>query len=221
MDFIRELGKIDIECSYSGLGTDKVILKSYVKTVESDYILIDFLFHKKSEFVLVKDKWVKVHFKDRNGVYSGECCVLGRDDSSHLSGIKLSFPHNIKFKQQREYVRVPLKLKIEIIIFIDESGSEIKTHNATTLDISGSGFCFVSDEPVSEHFKTLALISLPDPNEKPVEVILKHVYSRPFFAQGKERFKNAFTFEEIDEKLRERILKEIFLFQIELKKKGF
>lgn len=220
-DFIKELGKIDVEYSYSGLEEDKVTLKSYIKSIEADYILIDFLFHKKSEFVIPSGQWAKINFKNRTGIHSGNCLVLGRDDRSTICGIKISFPQNVKFIQQREYVRVPLKLNIELVVFYDEEGSNIETFNASTLDVSGSGFCFVSDQPVENPFKVVAFVTLPSPNEKPIEVSLKHIYSRPFFVRGKERYKNAFTYDDIDEKLREKILKEILLFQFEMKKKGF
>ena len=210
--FIKELGKIDVECNDNKF-------RSYVKSVESDYILIDFLFYKGSEYNIPAENWITVNFKEKAGIYSGNCQILGRDNSK-LPGLKISYPTDIKFVQQREYVRVPLKLKAEIVVFPEIEDEEIKVQEINTLDISGSGFCFISEKPLEKHSKIIGVIYLTNPAEKPIEISLKHVYSRTFFANGKEMYKNAFTFNELEEKLQDKILKEIFLYELELRKKG-
>ena len=219
-DFIKELGKIEVEYDYNGnLDNEKIIFKSYVKSVESDYILIDFLFYKGSEYNIPAENWITVNFKEKAGIYSGSCQILGRDNSK-LPGLKISYPTDIKFVQQREYVRVPLKLKAEIVVFPEIEVGEIKVHDINTLDISGSGFCYISEKPLEKHSKIIGVIYLTNPAEKPIEISLQHVYSRTFFANGKEMYKNAFTFNDLEEKLQDKILKEIFLYELELRKKG-
>lgn len=210
--FIKELGKIDVEYNDNKF-------RSYIKSVESDYILIDFLFYKGSEYNIPAENWITVNFKEKAGIYSGNCQILGRDNSK-LPGLKISYPTDIKFVQQREYVRVPLKLKAEIVVFPEIEDEEIRVQEITTLDISGSGFCYVSEKPLEKHSKIIGVIYLTNPAEKPIEISLKHVYSRTFFANGKEMYKNAFTFNELEEKLQDKILKEIFLYELELRKKG-
>jgi len=210
--FIKELGKIDVEYNDNKF-------RSYIKSVESDYILIDFLFYKGSEYNIPAENWITVNFKEKAGIYSGNCQILGRDNSK-LPGLKISYPTDIKFVQQREYVRVPLKLKAEIVVFPEIEDEEIKVQEINTLDISGSGFCFISEKPLEKHSKIIGVIYLTNPAEKPIEISLKHVYSRTFFANGKEMYKNAFTFNELEEKLQDKILKEIFLYELELRKKG-
>ena len=232
--FIKELGKIDVDYNDNKF-------RSYVKSVESDYILIDFLFYKESEYNIPVENWVTVKFKEKAGVYSGDCQILGRDNS-RIPGLKISYPSDVKFVQQREYVRVPLKLKAELVIFSVRSGSEkpeeglcpsgrlelipeseetdVRVQEINTLDISGSGFCYVSEKPLEKHSKIIGIIYLSNPAEKPIEISLQHVYSRTFFANGKEMYKNAFTFNNLEEKLQDKILKEIFLYELELRKKG-
>jgi len=221
--FIKELGKIDVICNYNDANSneedDESTFKSYVKSVESDYLLIDFLFYKGVKYNLPLEKQITVNFKRKTGIYSGTCIILGMDNSK-LPGIKISFPTEIKFIQQREFVRVPLSLKTEIVFFPDSETEEVKIHEASTLDISGSGFCFVSDEPVKNKSKIVSIINFSDPKEKPVEVSLKYIYSRSFVSAGKERYKNAFAFDEISEKSRDKIIKEIFRYELEMRKKG-
>jgi c-di-GMP-binding flagellar brake protein YcgR len=216
--FIKELGKLEVEYNDTDTDENKISFKSYVKSVESDYILIDFLFYKGAEYNIPVENQIKVKFKEITGVYSGNCQILGRDDSK-LPGIKISFPTDIKFIQQREYIRVPLKLKMELVVFIDEEGKDVKIYNINTLDISGSGFCFVSDEPIEKHSKIIGTIIFCNSAEEPIEIFLKHIYSKKFIAAGKERYKNALTFIDMNEKLREKILKEIFLYELEMRKK--
>lgn len=216
-DFITELGKIDVE--YAGESDDSFSFKSYVKSVEPDFILIDFLFYRGAEYNIPDGKIITVRFKQKSGIYTGNCYIIGRDNS-HLSGIKISYPFNIKFIQQREYVRVPLKLNVELVIFPENEGEDVKVEEIKTQDISGSGFYFVSDKPIEKHSKIIGFLNLSNSNEKPIEILLKHVYSRIFNANGKDLYKTAFTFAEINEKSREKILKEVFLYELEMRKKG-
>lgn len=218
-NFIKELGKIELEYNPNELDEQSIIFKSYIKNVESDYILIDFLFHKGTEYNIPDEEWLTVKFKEKSGVYSGICQILGRDNSK-LSGLKISFPTDIEFIQQRDYVRVPLKLKAELVVFPEKEGGDVKVYDINTLDISGSGFCFASSKPIEKHSKIIGIINLPNQNAAPIEASLKHITSRPFIAGGKQIYKNAFTFLEIDEKAREQIIKEIFLYELDLRKKG-
>lgn len=217
-DFIKELGKIDIDYSPDDSEEKKHTFKSYVKSVEDDYLLIDFLFLEGKEQYIPVGKNIKVRFKTGTGIHTGICEMLGTDNKSTIPGIKISFPKYIKFIQQREYIRVPLKLKTEFVIFFDKNGENIISFETETVDISGSGLSFITDKPMEKHSKAIGFITLPGFQEPPIEVILKHVYSGEFFAAGKKRFKNAFTFLEIDDDLREKLLRDIFLFQLEMKK---
>ncbi len=226
-EFIKELAKIDVE--YSKLSDNKTVedfppqktifkFKSYVKRVEPRYILIDFLFYKGVEYNIPMGNRITVKFKETGGLYLGYCNIIGRDNS-HLPGIKISYPTDIKFIQQRDYVRAPIKLNAELVIFPEKEDEDIKVEPITTLDISGSGFCFVSDKPFERHSKIIGVFNLSNPEEKPIEILLKHIYSRTFYAVGKERYKNAFTFEDLEEESREKIVREVFLYELESRKK--
>lgn len=214
--FIKELGKVEIEYEYGTPKEEKIAFKSYIKSVEDDYILVDYSTHNN----IPEGTPVKATFRSEDGFYTGNSSVIGFEEESIVNGLKIAYPEDVIFIQPREYVRVPLRLKIELVIFYDEYGDNIKTFDIRTLDISGSGLCFVSDLSIGNPHKIAGLISLPSISEEPLEVLLKHVYSRVFIINGKRRYKNAFTFVEIDEKLREKILREILFFQLKLRKRG-
>jgi len=217
-NFIEELSKIEIVFNYNC--EDESTFKSYVKNIESDYILVDdFLFSKGVQHDLPSEIQVKVFYKRKTGVYSGNCDILGRDNSK-LTGIKISFPTDIKFIQMREFLRVSLALKTEVVFFPDSDKEDVKIYQASTIDISGSGFCFVSDQPVKKQTKIVGIINLSDPKEAPIEVPLKYIYSQSFIGGGKERYKNAFTFDGINDNSRDKILKEIWFYEIQMRKKG-
>ncbi|GEM_PF-1620903 len=219
-DFIKEFINIDVIYNYDDEADDKVInFSSFVKIVEKNYILIDFLLYKNSKYVIPDEKEVTVNFKTHAGFYSTKCYIISKEDPN-VHGVKISYPTDIKYIQQREYIRVPLKLKVEILVMLDENNENSKVFEITTLDISGSGFCYISDVPMEKHFMLKGLIYLTGNTNNPIEASLKHVYSRSFFAVNKRKYKNAFTFVEIEPKARERILKEIFLYQLEMKKRG-
>lgn len=217
-EYIQELGKIEVEYKFNPYMEDKITFKSYIKSVEQDYILIDFLYNKGVEYNIPPEKQIKVNFKENSGIYSGTSYILGRDNSN-LSGLMISYPTNVEFIQQREFVRIPMKLKVDLYTKTSPDGTNTKHYQVETTDISGSGISFVSDAPIERHQGINGLIHLKS-TEKPIEVKLKHVYSRSFITSSKERYKNAFTFVDIDEKIRDKIVKEIFLFQLEMKRKG-
>ena len=217
--FIKELGKIDVEYKYDDSDDNNNVFKSYIKSVETEYILIDFLFYKGAEYNIPNEKQITVKFKEKLGIYSGVCKILGRDNS-RIPGIKISYPDAIKFIQRREYVRVPLSLKVELSIFPEKEDDEINVCVVNSLDISGSGFCCISDRPTEKHSKIIGKVYLLNSNEEPVEVLVKHVHSKKIIAAGKNKYKNAFTFIEINEKSRDKIIKEIFLYELKLRKKG-
>jgi len=210
--FIQELGKIEIEY-------DDNNFRSYIKSVETDYILIDFFFYKGSEYDIPDENWVAVKFKEKSGLYSGNCQILGKDNS-RLPGIKISYPVDVKFIQQREYARAPLKLKMELLFFPENEEEGPKLFDISTLDVSGSGFSFASANPIEKSSKIIGIIYLSNPAQPPIEVLLQHVYSKKIIAAGKEVYKNAFTFNNLEEDLKEKILKEIFLYELELRKRG-
>jgi len=217
-NFIKELGKVELEFDFEG---EKIVFKNYIKSTSLDYLLVDLLYYNGVEFNLPEKKWLKAKFKENGGVYVGNCQILGKDNSK-FPGIKISYPQNVTFVQQREFVRVPLRLRIELVIFplASSEGEEIEVIDSETLDVSGSGFCFVSEKPIKLHSKIIGVIYLNHAKDRQVEVNLLHVYSRPFQAAGKEVYKNAFTFIDIDENSKEKILKDIFLYELEQRRKG-
>jgi len=216
--FIKELGKVELEFDFEG---EKIVFKNYIKSIMQDYLLIDSLFYNGVEFTLPEKKWLKAKFKDNGGVYIGNCQILGKD-TSKFPGIKISYPQNISFIQQREFVRVPLRLRVELVVFpmASAENEDIEVIEEETLDISGSGFCIVSEKPIKLHSKIIGVIYLNHAKDHQVEVNLLHVYSRPFQAAGKEVYKNAFTFIDISDIHKEKILKDIFLYELELRRKG-
>lgn len=219
-DFIRDYVKVDVKYYYDDNHDKAITFNSFVKKIEEDYIVLDFLQFNNSKYIIPDGKEITVHFKTPTGYYFGNCYILGKEDSD-IPGVMISYPPEVEYVQQREYVRVPLHLRVEILAFLDESGENVRVYEVTTLDISGSGFCYVSDDPLIEHNLVKCLIYTSAKVKEPVEINLKHVYSKDFLAGNKKRYKNAFTYVDIDSRSREKILKEIFLYQMEMTKKGF
>lgn len=219
LDFIKELEKIEVKYNNSlGIQDTILTLNSYIKKVDSDHILIDFLTNKGLEYHIFEGEKLEINFKVENGYYTGLCEVIGIDEFE-LPGIKVSYPDEVKYIQRRDYPRVSLKLHIELLAHIKELKRTI-AHNIKTLDISGSGFCFISDKPFDGFSDFLGYFHLPSHKAQPVKIKLKHVYSREIIICEKEKYKIAFTYPEISEDDREKLLREIFLYQLKVRKKG-
>ena len=69
--FIKELGKIDVEYKYDDSDDNNNVFKSYIKSVETEYILIDFLFYKGAEYNIPNEKQITVKFKEKMGIIRG------------------------------------------------------------------------------------------------------------------------------------------------------
>ncbi|OGI22666.1 MAG: hypothetical protein A2287_08205 [Candidatus Melainabacteria bacterium RIFOXYA12_FULL_32_12] len=217
-DFIKELAKIDIEIE------DKehnfYSLKSYVKRVEEDRILIDTPSNNGVTYNIPVGQTISLGIHADGGIYLGESKVIDKELST-ISGLWICHPYFTQHIQRREYLRVPASLEAELTVFIDRQKTEKKVYNIKTKDISGSGFSYTSNEPLDQYYDIECTIYINDSDNEPVISRCEHVYSKKITYNGEIRYINAFTFVDIKQKDVGRLVKASFKYQVELRKKGF
>jgi len=217
-DLLKELKKIEVE--FTDPASKKVyISKSHIKRLDDNTMLIDPPSINNIICNLEINQDIKIVVKNNEGYFTGSCLIMGKELSS-TSGIIISYPTNVKFNQRREYLRVALNLDVALHVLENSYNNSEKIIDIVTHDISGTGFSYISDEPLQNYYSILAKISLSEDNEQ-IETSCDHVYSKKFVTMNKVlKYKNALMYTCMNKYDNDRLIKAIFKFQLEQRKKG-
>ena len=209
-DFIKELASVEIE--FTDGNDNYYCLKSHIKSVEEDYILVNPP-HKDNKAINIPDgQDININFKTENGIFSAEAKVIEKQ-LGDISGLKVSFPLNAKLTERREFLRVPLNLKAEIIKFSDSTGLNTETIEVTTRNVSGSGLCYISDEPLDNYYDVHCKVYL-EQDEEPVYARCDHLYSKKVRVNNEKAYLTALTFTGISDENVAKLVKACFKYQI-------
>lgn len=209
-DYIKELTPLEIEYVDSDDNYD--CLHSHIKRVEDEYILIAPP-HKGNFSVNIPDKQeLNIIIKTEKGTYSALSVVQGKQLDG-MSGVKISYPHNSQFTERREFIRVPLKLKLDVTKFSDSSRTTSEILHVQTINISGSGLCYISDKPLENYYDIQVKIYLED-GEEPILVNCDHIYSKKIKIHNEKSYITALTYTSINENDLSRLVKTCFKYQI-------
>lgn len=215
-DFIKELAFFELE--YIDDDDNYHCLSSYVKRVDEDSILIsppekNRLVHNLTHNLKINQE-VNIIFKTEKGLLSAVSKVTGREIGTS-SGIKLAFPSKSCISERREYARSDLQFRAEILKFTDNTYINCESFPVQTRNISGSGFCYISDQPLKGYYDIHCKIFIPGQDE-PVFARCEHISScKVKINNGEKAYNNALAFIDIAEDDLSRIVKECFRFQIE------
>ncbi|MEI7474881.1 MAG: flagellar brake domain-containing protein [bacterium] len=216
-DQIKELTKLDVD--YSDEENHYYGLKSYIKRVEEERLLVDPPCHKGKVYTFHDGQMINITISTSMGVFSGECKVIGREIST-ISGLWITYPLSNKHVQRREFVRVPMKKDGELIIYTTPSKKEVITIPFKTKDISGKGFSYISNDPLKNYYDIECKLKLDPFSNSFIKSRCDHVYSKATMINGEAKYINAFAFTELTNKDVETIVRECFKGQLELRKKG-
>lgn len=127
----------------------------------------------------------------------------------------ISLPFDVKRIQQRAFVRIDTKLKIQIQAVADSG--ETNSHNVFTKDISGGGMQIVSKVPYAIGHKIFIAFELPELGSIcTVAEVVRSVKQESEF----DVFYIGLKFIDIPERERNKIIKYIFHKQLENRRKG-
>jgi len=214
-EHIRELAKFKLE--FIDENDDYYKTDSYIKSIEDDHLLISPPQILKENKNIPVNAEVNMIFPLNNGVLVAQCTVLDRELGAK-SGIKLSFPHNTKVLERREFIRVPIKLRVEIIYYTDPSSVEKKVFFAITKNLSANGMAFYHKEPIENFYEIKTKIYLSDDDPKPIETSQEPIYTQKVKIKDELVYLTATTFTSLSEPDSARIVKECFKYQVRHKK---
>jgi len=210
-DFIKELASFELE--YVDDNDNYHCVNSYIKRVEDDYILIappqkNNLVHNISDGVEIN-----IIFKTENGMYSAISNVIGKQ-LSEMSGVKISYPGNSQFTERREFIRVPVDFRVEVIKFADNTYLNAENFFVQTRNISGSGLCYISDRPLDNYYDVHCKIYVENEQE-PLYVKCDHIYSKKIKINNEKAYLIALNFVDISEENLAKLVKTCFKYQID------
>lgn len=209
-DLIKELASIEIE--YTDSDDNYCCLKSHIKSIDKDCILVAPP-QKDNQTVHIPDgRDINVNFKTENGILSAEAKVISKQ-SDNISDLKISFPTTGKLIERREFLRVPLNLKTNILKFPDSTGLNPETIEIQTRNISGSGLCYISEKPLENYHDIHCQIFL-EKKEKPLYAKCDYLYSKKVKINNEKAYLTALSFSGISEENVAKLVKACFKYQI-------
>ncbi len=216
-DFIKELATFELE--YIDDDDNYHCLVSYIKRLDDDYILISPPQKNKSAFNIPDGKEINIIFKTEKGMLSAVSNIIGTqlDD---MSGLKIRFPYNSQITERREFIRVPLGLRIEIIKFLDNTYKNAETFNIQTRNISGKGLCYLSHSILDNYYDVHCKIWLDDEKE-PIYTRCDHIYSKKVKINNEKCYLTALSFVEINDEEISKLVKACFRYQIDNRERKY
>jgi len=210
-DFIKELASFELE--YVDDRDNYHCVNSYIKRVEDDYILI--APPQKGNMVhnIPDGTEINIIFKTETGMYSAVSSVMGKQ-LGEMSGVKISYPYNSQFTERREFIRVPVDFRVEVIRFPDNSYQNPETFYVQTRNISGNGICYISDRPLENYYDVDCKIFIENEQE-PVYVKCDHIYSKKIKINNEKAYLTALAFVDISEENLAKLVKTCFKYQID------
>lgn len=186
-------------------------LRSYVKRMDEDKILIAPPSYHDKTVNLPDHQEFKMIICAEDGVYSAKSKVIGKEIST-TPGVWINYPLNSQRCQRREYLRAPLDIDFDLVIYKDSAKTQKDVIRTKIRDISGKGVSFFTDSPLSDYYDIACVIHLKDEKQEPITLSCEHIYTHP---SGNQKYINALAFIDIDEKDSERIIKQCFKYQLE------
>jgi c-di-GMP-binding flagellar brake protein YcgR len=189
-------------------------LDSFIKGVFAKHMLIEFPTDGETYYDIPKGSEINLNFKSDFGILVAQCTILGTDEGE---GIRLAFPSKVKEVDRREYIRMPLRLKIEVSFLPEPHSAERQTYMVMTRNISANGLSYIHSRQFKEGYDIKCKMHLNDSNPKPVELECRYIYSKPVVIRDETNYLTAFTYTKISSEDTSRIIKECFNYQIKRK----
>jgi len=216
-DFIKELAPFELE--YIDSDDNYHCLNTYIKSVNDDYILISPPQKNNQTYNLPDGQEINIIFKTEHGTLSAVSNIINKQ-LDNISGLRISFPYNSQFTERREFIRVPLNLKVEITKFLDNTYLNTETFNIQTRNVSGSGLCYISDSPLDHYYDVHCKIQL-DYEKEPIYVKCDHIYSKKIKINNGKAYLTALSFANISEENIAKLVKTCFRYQIDNREKKY
>lgn len=208
----------EIEISFSDAAKDTY--KANVDMVNETSIVINTPLVKGKPLSLEPGTEVNVIYTDQLAIYGFSCViksVFGKPEYKFI----VSIPTEVNRTQRRNFVRVDVDLYMTFFTGSDDC-HDVKTYNTKTRDLSGGGlrFDFDSKLPIGTTLDILLEIPTSGSESSKVTAMGRVVRCLPIGHGPGEKFSIGVEFMVIEKQEREAIIRYLFEYQRQLRKKG-
>lgn len=206
---INHLIEIEVE-----LEPEKILnLPSRVEGMDENHLYISVPMYRGEIIPLRTGQSVKIYLNEKEMTYAFTTPILGRR-WQNIPLLVIQKPEAFIKIQRRNYMRLPVKLDLYFRITGDESDFK----KGETIDISGGGVLFVTEENVEE--RQILEVELYLPNRKPFFCRAKVIRLLEKAKKKGDKNKVAVEYYEMTEGKRDKIINYIFEKQREWIRKG-
>ncbi|ADG82372.1 flagellar brake protein [Thermincola potens] len=205
---------IEIEVNFS-LGINK--FKSRVEGITEKNLVVAAPMVNRQIVPLKIGTQVTVSYLDNAALYTFDTVVLATD-LKPVPTLTLDKPYNIKRVQRRNFVRIDAKIPMTFCLLKENLEKNSDFYYATTIDISGGGIMFSTENPL--HLGDLLEIHMAFPDGVNVLAIGKVVRVIKNGQGDQQMYSVGIEFNIIEESERDKIIRYIFNQQRELRRKG-
>ncbi len=136
---------------------------SIIQGISDNSFDISIPYQQTSPLVLINGEAVKVQIVLTKEIYEFNSTVVGRKLGDNIPMFTLAIPNELRRIQRRNFLRVPIMLNMTYAVKAEDETLEfIKTH---TLDVSGGGIRFMSNEIYPPDTPLMVKIELPLPDK--------------------------------------------------------
>jgi len=210
---------------------ENVYYKSIIQEVNRDNIAIGVPMGNQGQLLLYKNqiRTFRIIYKDAHYYFKSK--VLGRKKSNNLLLFLIAWPAELKRIQQRAFFRFPCSFEIFYWILPAEEEKSIRENKlpfeelveplgppekGLMADISGGGLQLVaSHEILKGSILALRLPLFSKKEKRTFELLGKIVWVKPPYNETARQHRHAVEFMDIEEKLREEIIRFIFILSRE------
>lgn len=173
--------------------------------------------YKNSEVVhLPRGTEVTITYYDQVAVYFVDCLVMSYD-LGHVPTIVLGSPINSKRVQRRNFVRLDTRLPLHYVLLDEDMKPLSQQFSATTIDISGGGLMFSTENAVKRgDLLELQCYLNNDTTVTAIGKILRVIDD----VRDKNKKSVGVEFTLVEERERDKIIRYIFNQQRELRQRG-
>ena len=175
------------------------VFYSSVQDIKEDILLIGIPMIKGYYVKFENNTKLSMLYFEGSNVYKFESMIIGRDKCGNMPLYKLTLPEKVSKIQRREFVRVNVRIPVEIT-------EEKNKYKAFAIDLSGGGMKIKLDKELSNG----SIISIKFKSVIRDELI--SIEGRVVRECGKEENKYIYgiKYYKINEKIREQIIRDIF-----------
>ncbi|HHV98985.1 MAG TPA: hypothetical protein GXX36_05735 [Clostridiaceae bacterium] len=177
----------------------------------------------KGEIFPVHIGWrANVYFTHKKSLYFFPAKITGRSKKDEMPLMNLEITDNITRIQRRHFFRLNLSLPVSYREYNplskEDDDKEKEFKESTTIDVSGGGISFITDELLEFDMDVEGKLMLP--NNKEIAFIGKIVRSENLYEVNPDKYKTALKFSTIENKNKEILIQYLHKEQIKLIRKG-